>query len=186
MRSSKQIEASRRNGSKSRGPRTPAGKSRSSMNARRHGMLSKLVITGDESEKGLKQVVTEHLLRFGSLDGVEFGMIEEMAVAFWRMRRIWTVEKRWMDKTIAAANPNVADIDAIADAFGKLADSNRYKVLQRYESRMHRIYQRSLKTLLTLQTKAEASQKIEANSKNEPNEPNPANLTPIRSTKPPL
>jgi hypothetical protein len=38
MTSPKQIAANRRNGRRSRGPRTPAGKARSSSNARRHGL----------------------------------------------------------------------------------------------------------------------------------------------------
>jgi hypothetical protein len=42
MASDKQIAANRRNAAKSPGPRTAAGKERSRMNARRHGLASAL------------------------------------------------------------------------------------------------------------------------------------------------
>ena len=161
MRSPKQQAASRQNGAKSRGPATPAGKARSSQNARRHGYLSRMVVTGPESEDGLREVLDEHLRRFSNLDGVEFGMLEEMAVACWRMRRAWAVEKEWMDRLIAS-RPDQAGITTIASAFGDLADSNKYSVLHAYESQMHRIYQRSLDTLMFLAQRRNPAQ----NSKN--------------------
>jgi hypothetical protein len=42
MATEKQIEANRRNAEKSTGPRTKAGKARSRLNARRHGLASTL------------------------------------------------------------------------------------------------------------------------------------------------
>src|SRR5205809_1332049 len=129
MPSSSQKEASRLNGSKSHGPVTAAGKARSSQNALRHGFLCKLVCTGSESEQGLTDIVTEHLLRFGDIDGVEFGMIEEMCVAHWRMRRAWSIEKEWMDQFIET-HSNLSGVTQVAAAFAELADTNKFKLLQ--------------------------------------------------------
>ena len=50
-----------------------------------------------------------------------------------------------------AANPKTDNMKQIANAFATLAGSERFKVLQRYQSRMHRMYQKSLHTLLELQ-----------------------------------
>jgi hypothetical protein len=69
------------------------------------------------------------------------------------MRPIWSIEKEWLEQGIAIQNPEDDEVTKLANAFGILGDSNKYKVLHRYENRMHRIYQRSLKTLLVLQEK---------------------------------
>ena len=173
MRSPKQQAAARQNGARSHGPVTDAGKARSSQNARRHGFLSRMVITGAESEEGLREILDQHLHRFSNLDGVEFGMLEEMAVAYWRMRRAWAVEKEWMDRIISS-QPDQAGITTIASAFGNLADSNKYKVLHRYESRMHRIYQRSLKTLFVLQDRQQRRQPDDPAENSKNNQTNPS------------
>jgi hypothetical protein len=110
-----------------------------------------MVVTGDESTRSLNDVLARHTLRFGHSDGVEFGIIEEMAAAFWRMRRAWSIEKEWMDQT--AAKTGQLGITAIANAFAALAGSDKYRLLDRYEARMHRTYQRLLQTLLKLQAK---------------------------------
>ncbi len=47
MRTARQIEASRLNGARSRGPVTDAGKRKSSRNSRRHGLYSQTVEPGD-------------------------------------------------------------------------------------------------------------------------------------------
>ena len=86
------VLSSRANGALSRGPKTPEGQRRSSMNAVRHGLLAKCVVLANESEQAFKDVLAQHFGRLGPADGVELGMIEEMAAAFWRLRRLWAIE----------------------------------------------------------------------------------------------
>lgn len=175
MSSNRRRLSSQRNGRKSHGPVTPEGKARSAMNALRHGLLAKQVVVGNESPDGFRMLLDEHVERFGELDGVESGMLEEMAASYWRMRRAWAIEQRWMEQAIAASP--TGDMDEIANAFGSLAETNKFKLLQRYESRMHRMYQKSLNTLLKLkEPPAPQEQEIQP----EPElQPEPANQGPI-------
>jgi hypothetical protein len=129
MSSLKRIRSSRSNGARSTGPKTPEGKRRSSRNALRHGLLARCIVLSDESPEAFQTLVAEHLARFAPAGGVELGMVEEMAAALWRLRRAWTIE---------------------TSAFSELASSPQFALLNRYESRLHCMYQRALRNLLLL------------------------------------
>src|ERR1043166_3069090 len=89
MISQRKLLAVRNNGSLSRGPKTPEGKARSSRNATRHGLLAKCVLLPHESRENFEVLLNQYIERFGPLDAVEEGLIEEMVAAFWRIRRAW-------------------------------------------------------------------------------------------------
>jgi hypothetical protein len=149
MSSLRRINASRANGARSRGPITAEGQERSSANAIRHGLLAKCVVLENESGPCFDDLVTQHTQRFAPVDGVEFGMIEEMAAAYWRMRRAWAIENRLMEKALRHQPPG-DEAARIADAFAELAASPELNLLHRYETRLHRIYQRALYNLVLL------------------------------------
>jgi hypothetical protein len=94
-------------------------------------------------------MMTQHIRKFGPADGVELGMIEEMAAAFWRLRRAWAIETSLMDQGVEAAQPR-GEVARIAAAFSTLADSPQLALLHRYEARLHRMYQRAMNTFLLL------------------------------------
>ncbi len=149
MSSLRRINASRANAARSRGPITPEGKARSSANAIRHGLLAKCVVLENESGQCFEDLVAQHTERFAPADGVELGMIEEMAAAHWLMRRAWAIENRLMEK--ALRNQPAGDEAArIAAAFSELAATPELNLLHRYEARLHRIYQRALFNLALL------------------------------------
>jgi hypothetical protein len=105
MSSIERKTSSRANGARARGPITPAGKSRSSRNATRHGLLTKCVVLENESREGFDSLFSEFVARFAPADGVELGMVEEMFSAFWRQRRAWAIETRTMDNAISSQPP---------------------------------------------------------------------------------
>ena len=150
MSSSKRIAASRANGAKSRGPKTPAGKARSSQNAIKHGLLSRTLLVGAESEEGFRDTIADYLAHFPDPDPVEFAIIIEIAACYWRLRRLWAVEKEWMDQSLPARTRNSSAIASIATAFGILAETNKFRLLHLYEGRIHRQYHTAFETLLSL------------------------------------
>lgn len=92
MSSKKQIEANRQNATKSTGPNTPEGKTLSSTNATKHGLLSKQVLLPSESEEEfeeLSQGLREDLKPVGAL---ETRLVEDIAADFWRLSRIRRIE----------------------------------------------------------------------------------------------
>jgi hypothetical protein len=143
---SKRAIASRANGAKSQGPTSSAGKGRSSANSTRHGLLAKSIVLTNESESVFQQFFDEHLQKLNPADGVEYAVVEEIAVAAWRLRRVWNVESTLFNKAIGRSAENSAPGRA-ADAFTSLGANNQLQLLDRYETRLQRMYQRALKTL---------------------------------------
>ncbi len=83
----KRIEASRRNGEKSRGPKTAQGKQHSSWNSTKHGLLGKRLLARD----GASRPEWEHLLTSLRQDIEPVGALEELLVekiakSYWRLQ----------------------------------------------------------------------------------------------------
>src|SRR5262245_23337762 len=85
---SKRAEANRTNALLSTGPKTPAGKSRSSQNALRHGLRSDLpVLPGERAEdwEAHRQGILASLVPAGALEEALAGRV---ALCLWRLRRV--------------------------------------------------------------------------------------------------
>jgi hypothetical protein len=141
--------ASRANGALGRGPVTEAGRRHSSRNAIRHGLLSKATVLRNESEETFARLLAQHQAKLKPADDVEEGAIEEMASAFWRLRRLWTIETTLFDNSIEKRT-ETDERDRLAGAFSDLAAGNELNLLDRYENKLHRMYQRSLNKFLVL------------------------------------
>ncbi len=149
MSSLRRITASRANGALARGRKTPAGIVRSSQNAIRHGLLAKTVVLDNESADGFKDVLAEYETRMQPADNVELGMVEEMVASWWRLRRLWAIETSTLDTGIHAQPPG-DELARITAAFSDPANAPQLNLLHRYETRIHRMYQRALYNLALL------------------------------------
>lgn len=149
MSSIRRILSSRANGARSRGPVTVDGKQRSSQNALTHGLLARCTLMQGESPEALEALLNQHVERLGPADGVEFGMVQEMVAAYWRLRRAWAIETRTFDNEVAAQTAG-DQLDRMATAFADLASKPTAALLHRYETRLHLMYHRALQDLLLL------------------------------------
>jgi hypothetical protein len=91
--SSARSEASRRNGAKSRGPKSPEGKARSAQNALKRGLRAQkyLVLPEEDADEfaGLEAAMIEELAPVGALQTV---LARRVAVAAWRLARADRIE----------------------------------------------------------------------------------------------
>jgi hypothetical protein len=92
MTSFKQIEANRRNASKSTGPITEEGKQRSRCNAVRHGLTAETVIGALEDAKDYKAFEAAIIADYDVQSAVERELVLRLASLLWRLRRATTME----------------------------------------------------------------------------------------------
>ena len=88
MSSELKSETARINGAKSRGPTTEAGKATSSQNAIKHGMTARnTYILECESLNDFKEFFAAHVAIHEPATPPEKELVEQMAIARWRIRR---------------------------------------------------------------------------------------------------
>jgi hypothetical protein len=94
----KQIEASRKNGARSRGPITEAGKQNSSRNSTRHGLLAQTVVLDEESADRFLDLFTGYMDEHKPSTATQVSLVETMAAARWRQLRVWGAQKTSIDR----------------------------------------------------------------------------------------
>ena len=127
-----QSDAARINGAKSNGPVTAEGKAVSAMNALKHGLSSKQVVLPGEDPEAFERLRADYSKRFRPQGDAEHELVETIAAASWRLKRIIRIENALFD-------------DENADALKALS------LLVRYENSLNRTYDQSMKRLKELQ-----------------------------------
>jgi len=213
-----QLAAARANGAKSYGPKTSQGKLASSRNALTHGLTARTVVLQNESAEDYEADLRAYLHHFLPVGKPETDLVHQLAAANWRLARYVGVESGLLEQKMDEqadqlqekyGNDKYGDDKyevinerhRLAIAFEALSGANgSLALLNRYQARLHREYQRLLKTLIDLQTarlaRESASQRkqkseqgsarpnpihtrapvsvVRASNKELPNEPKPA------------
>jgi hypothetical protein len=155
-------ETARANGAKSHGPVTPEGKARSSLNSRRHGLASASILMDGESAEDFQLLRADFLNQFHPQTAVETDLVDVMAIARWRLRRLLAIEAHLFDLEILERKDQIKSRsklkameqeDRLAFVFQRLGDNgNSLTILLRYEGSLNRSYDKALKQLLQLQS----------------------------------
>ena len=111
MTSLRQIEANRRNASKSTGPSTEEGKERSRRNAVRHGLTAETVIGSLEDAEDYKRFEEAVTADFHPETAVERELVLRLASLLWRLRRAASIETGLFQ----ASTESVAQEESIAE-----------------------------------------------------------------------
>jgi hypothetical protein len=151
-RSESQARASRRNGAKSRGPKTQEGKARSAMNALKHGLRAEKYVTLVDEEWDdfvkLEAAVTLELAPAGPLQSL---LARRLARAAWRLIRADRLETEvFAERHFPGGGPGLA---LIRDGNG----TRSIETLLRYRGAAMAEFQRSLRMLKALQAEALAA-----------------------------
>jgi hypothetical protein len=88
----KKLTANRANAKKSTGPRTAAGKRRSSKNAVTHGIFCNDLVLPGEDAKLFESFRHAVLLKLSPQDIVELMIVDRIVIAQWKLRRLNAVE----------------------------------------------------------------------------------------------
>src|SRR5215470_14208260 len=161
MPTERESEAGRRNGAKSRGPSTAAGKSNSSRNALTHGLTANRAVVLDyERPEDFQQLLAEYRETFRPATQAEHALVDRMAAAQWRIQRLWTIETALLDTEIVRRHerverffPDADEAQELALAFRSLADESRSLALAtRYEAHLSRTHDRAQAALRKLQS----------------------------------
>jgi hypothetical protein len=92
-RSEAQIAASRANGAKSHGPVTPQGRLNSGKNKNKHGILARTVVLETECKGDFYELLNSFIATYKPVGPGESVLVQKMAVAHWRLMRIWCHQK---------------------------------------------------------------------------------------------
>lgn len=158
------------NGARSRGPVSPEGKTISSRNAVRHGLLSNTIVLSNEDDTLFEELCALLVNRFDPGDEAEMSLVEDLAASCWRLRRTCAIEKSILESAIAA-HPDMSPIEQITAAFRDGTNKDDLWLMQRYEARLQNIYHRALRGIALLRRLPRANSVLP----NEPKTPNVCN-----------
>ena len=149
-RSPAQIEASRRNGARSRGPVTEEGKARASRNALKHGLTAMHhLVLEDEAPSELEEMTARLMAEVAPMSEIEARIARRLAIAFWKGERAERIEVALFDAAPKLRPPQAGFQWEQADPLTTF-DLKRFNAVRGYQAQQGREISRCLKELRQL------------------------------------
>jgi hypothetical protein len=150
MPSQRQLNANRRNAQFSTGPRTPEGRAAVGLNALRHGLTAQTTVLPNESPEEFQELLDAFLAEYQPAGPTETLLVEQMAMASWRLRRMRALETGLFALRMSQLprDENAATLHPSSRAYAYDASGSRaIESLSRYETRIERSFYRALHEL---------------------------------------
>jgi hypothetical protein len=155
-------EINRANAQKSTGPRTPAGKQRSSLNALRHGLTGHTIVLPSEDQAAYQRHSRSFLDEYQPQGATETQLVQSITDVSWQLNRAAAVETNLFslgitesEDRIRASHPDAETALAIALAY---REHNRaFANLGIYRQRLAREFERTLILLRQIQAERRAN-----------------------------
>jgi hypothetical protein len=165
----------------STGPRTAAGKQRSSLNALRHGLTGHTVVLPTEDLSAYQTHLKRFVDQFQPKGALEEQLVQSIGDTTWRLNRVPAAEATYLTlvsedhlDSIRTNEPRAAAALALAQAFHQ--QSHSLANISIYEQRLVRQFERAVKQLREIQAErleterhqmSNAAQLLEMDQRNE-------------------
>ncbi|MCC6587640.1 MAG: hypothetical protein IT168_13165 [Bryobacterales bacterium] len=169
MTTKRQQAASRRNGAKSRGPVTPAGKAKSARNATTHGLTAATFVLPCESNERFLALRDSVFQIYAPANEAELLLAKQIAGTMWQLERFASIDTHavatQMDLTETQVREQFTELDPATHltlAFLDLGNSSRsLQNLDRHQARLRRQLTHYRNELLAIQTIRRQKQKLQ-------------------------
>jgi hypothetical protein len=155
------IEINRANAQHSTGPKTEAGKQRSSLNALRHGLTGQIVVMPSEDLQAYQLHLKSFTDEYHPQGATEANLVQALADASWRLNRVAALETNVLILGITQECDPIAGALAIASALE--SQSKALANLSMHSQRLSRQFERTVIQLRDLQKTRRAQEKNDLN-----------------------
>jgi hypothetical protein len=155
MTSTSRNEINKANAQHSTGPKTAAGKQRSSLNALRHGLTGQIVVMPTEDLAAYQLHLTSFTDEYHPVGATEANLVQALADTSWRLNRVAALETNLLTLGMTNANSFVDGPAQVQDAMSIVASlesqSKALSNLSLHSQRLSRQFERTVAQLRDLQ-----------------------------------
>ena len=158
----------RKNSQHSTGPKTEAGKQRSSLNALRHGLTGQIVVMPTEDLAAYQLHLESFADEYHPQGATEANLVQALADTSWRLNRVAALETNLLTLGVTQASPIADAPPQVQDAMSIVAalesQSKALANLSMHSQRLSRQFERTVLQLSQLQKARRSQQRQDLDS----------------------